>query len=233
MRRFFELLGTLRRMTEKPAKPPKVRPLSATEEDLMFHYNHSQGIFFFSLVERQLATVVSGWTGESEAGILFNAFYGIDTFRGKLEFADRYMQHRLGAGDKEAVKPWKRAYELCQKAADNRNKLAHWYSARFPNEKKGMRVVLVPPSFGPSTTFALDKRAEQPGMAPGYSLGVLGLLQIQSSAMKAFYALVAMQAIMKGNGDSFPMFINVGLPESDLNVAVEGYRAMVRASLEG
>ena len=65
--------------------------LTLADEQAMFHLHHSCAFVQFAALEQQLANMVTIWAYPPFSGTLYNSFYGIDTFRSKLEYIDRFM----------------------------------------------------------------------------------------------------------------------------------------------
>ena len=70
--------------------------LHPVEKHLLFFQEHSLAITQWAMLEQALGRLVAaGFPDRETSQAIFNAFFGIGSFRSKLEFADRYLQLRL------------------------------------------------------------------------------------------------------------------------------------------
>lgn len=148
--------------------------ISAEEEQFCFQLEHANAIQHWANVEEALASLVSDhWPKVSRAG-LYVAFYGIDSFRSKLEFADRLL-HAMINGDEKLWDEWSKLRKKVDKLSAKRNKLAHWTKATYEREKAGRRVVLEMPVRSPRA----PRQAPEALSAPIDALGVRELVEIR------------------------------------------------------
>ncbi len=198
--------------------------INQADEQQMFHIQHSRAFVAFASLEQQLAGLLTLWADEKTAEALFNAFYGIESFRSKLEFVDRFMLNHL-SGNEPGKASWKAALAACQKSADGRNKLAHWHLHGYADEKPGRRFVLIPPSINPSDKLTLDGNHLAQGKAPGYALTIYGIATMAMQMTDAFVLLLNARYAAFGLPIPFPgMQIPSGVPTFEVLVAQ--YRGM-------
>jgi len=175
--------------------------LNMGEEQLMLYHEHSKAIFQFTLLEGLLASLVTNWAEDEQGKILFNSFYGIENFRSKLEFLDRFMLNHIG-DNAEHKKAWKFALDKCKAVAQERNKLAHWYMAFYSDERPGRRIVMIPPAFNPGDSFSLDNTKAEEGKLPGYALTIHGIAGITNKITDAWMYVFRAKNLVLGVEDT-------------------------------
>ena len=106
------------------------RALSVTEETLMFAHERSTAIEMFVHIEQMLAALMSAGVDLQAATALGSAFFGIESFRGKLEFADRFVQHKV-QHQPELLALWEGARKACQAANAGRIKVVHYGQTHY------------------------------------------------------------------------------------------------------
>lgn len=120
-------------------------PLSVWEEEQIFYREHSKAITAFAYLEQELSLLCSIGVDETAGTLSRVAFFGIESFRSKLEFCARYTEQRL-KGDVGGLGEWARLHRACVRASKERNKLAHWIVRVYPNGRQaGERVALIDP----------------------------------------------------------------------------------------
>ncbi len=179
--------------------------LGLTEEELIFRMEHSQAILDFASLEEALGRVLLTSSQTLDDGIAVKTgFVGIQTFRAKLEFADRYL--RIRYKDAATIERWEATRVACENAAGGRNSLAHWPMVIYPDSKPGMRTVLAPPLRNPrklpqghEDRFLRSSRADGP--APPESIGIRRVNEIRAVARFAFVELYRFEASANGMPD--------------------------------
>ena len=176
----------------------KTVKITAEEEQFCFQLEHANAIQHWANVEQALASLVSDhWPRASRAG-LYVAFYGIDSFRSKLEFADRLL-HAMINGDGKLWDEWSTLRKKVEKLSAKRNKLAHWTRATYDREKPGRRVVLEMPVRSPRAKEVAPKGLL--GGAPDDALGVRELVEMRFQFFGVTGELWNFQEHLAGNPD--------------------------------
>lgn len=183
-------------------KNPAVPPLAPSEEQQMFYQEHSLGITQFAGLEGALATLVAAGVDTASSAAIRTAFFGIESFRSKLEFADRYIQLRL-QGEAGLLENWASTRLGCQAANMGRNKLAHWRQITYMEGLPGRRVVLIPPLLNPSSKLHLEDTDAQKGTPPRYAIGVRQLVEIRYSIFAALVQVDRFRAAAAQQDDPF------------------------------
>lgn len=135
--------------------------------------------------------MAAGIPDRESSSAFFNAFFGIESFRGKLEFADRYLQKRLADGPSELLSEWRSLEGRLDTASKARNKLAHWSLIGYSDGKPGKRYVLHPPAVKASNNWSKEI-AKADGKVPTFALGIVDLAKWR---MTFFTLVVALESI--------------------------------------
>ncbi len=170
----------------------KAPPLTPNEEQLMFYQEHSLCITQFAGLEQELAGIIALGRDRTTATALQTAFFGIESFRSKLEFVDRFVQE-LAVENRAQLDLWRDCHETTKQAQERRNKLAHWSLVVYADDIPGRRVVLVPPPLNPSHKFRKLPQKERAGTAPAYAVGVRQLTEIRLYIAHAYMKLLNFQ----------------------------------------
>lgn len=122
--------------------------LTAHEESIGFYYELGLAIATWAHVEDSLSWLYALNFGLSKFERAQIAFFSIESFRSKLQAADRTLRHRfrlpaLGA-DRLTLEFWGQAFSDLESLAKTRNKLAHYPVVIFPDARAGRRYALVP-----------------------------------------------------------------------------------------
>src|SRR4051812_19555884 len=130
-------------------------PLTLGEEQRMFAIEHSLAIIVFAELEEQVCMFVASQTEKSRNEAMKTAMYGIESFRAKLEFVDRFTRVSLHE-QPEMIERWQKVEKALRKANSQRNKLVHQSKRVFPKSIPGRRVVLIPPALSPASEDAAN-----------------------------------------------------------------------------
>src|SRR5262245_13957447 len=122
--------------------------LTASEESIGFYYELGLAITAWAHVERSLYWVVSACFTKHNAVQTGHGFFSVESFRAKLQFADRVFKSRHWP--QKHMKKWDELYALMEKQATLRNKLAHYSHMGFPTAKPGRREALLPRFVAPT-----------------------------------------------------------------------------------
>ncbi len=211
----------------KTAQPP----LSINEEQLVFGFEHSLTITQFAALEQILGDLVAAGADARSRNAVRTAFFGIESFRTKLEFADRYVQ-LLVKDSPDLLERWRIVLKACNKANIGRNHVVHYTKIVHTQEKAGRRVVLVPHPTNPSRRRATATTPEQPGAAPDDSIGVRQLVEIRYTIFAAYMAVHSFRAVASGAAD---IFATVKPPQAPtLAVITTNYRQLATmAAVQG
>jgi len=183
----------------------KAPPLQPVEEQMMFWQEHSTAIAQFAQLELGLAQLVSAGVDEGVRKAMHAAFFGIEAFRSKLEFADRFVRIRV-EGSGPLTDRWTAVHALCKRSSEGRNKLAHWVVIHHTSAKPGEQVVLVPPSMNPKDKMAAEPDWKTSQTPPSYALGVRRLVEIRYGFFDATIQLRRFLAEASGSPDPFPSY---------------------------
>lgn len=140
----------------------------------MFAIEHSMAIIVFAELEEQLCNFVAFQVGKSSSRGMKTAMYGIESFRAKLEFADRFTRVNV------ELKPgmlerWEQVFKALAVANKWRNQVVHQSKRVFAKSEPGRRVVLLPVIEAASTA--------EP--APRTAIGIRKLVEIRLLASEA------------------------------------------------
>jgi hypothetical protein len=116
--------------------------LTAYEESIGFYYELGLAITAWAHVELALYWVVSACFTKRNAVQTAYGFFSIESFRAKLQFADRVFKTKHWP--RKHMKKWDELYARMNKHAGLRNKLAHYSHVTFPTAKPGRREALLP-----------------------------------------------------------------------------------------
>jgi hypothetical protein len=116
-------------------------PITSAEEQLLFHQQHSIAITQFAILEQLLADLVASGAGLRAHNGVRAAFLCIESFRGKLEFADRLVQRRVES-ESRLLEEWQRISSACGAVNTDRNRLVHWGLITYTGGVPGRRIVL-------------------------------------------------------------------------------------------
>ena len=133
----FDEGNSMKQLRRNPLK------LGLEEERWMFHFLHSLSVTSWSAVELVLARLVLRGAPSDFANSLFPAFIGLESFRSKIDFADRYVRAKA-AEDAALVKEWSAIYEIVCTCSQERNLLAHWGLVVYEPGEIGERIALLP-----------------------------------------------------------------------------------------
>lgn len=206
----------------------KAAPLLPIEEQMMFWQEHSSSVTQFAQLEQALAALVASAFARERISrkALREAFFGIEAFRSKLEFADRYV-HALADGVPGLLGKWEPVRRKCESASQARNMLAHWLVIHVPNEKPGRRTVLVPPALRPSQKQAGLEDWQASGKLPSIALGVRQLFEIRLGIFEAMVMVERFHAAAAGRPDPFDGFPPIKAPT--LRAMTTAFRTMAKA----
>ena len=207
------------------------QPITVAEEQAMFYREHSLAIIGFAQVEEWLTILLGMCQGTAPTTALQTAFVGIDSFRAKLEFADRFVRIRK-ADNENHLAAWTRIHGYCEDANRGRNKLAHWRHRIYaPGGRPGMRAVLAPPTLNPKDAKVADSETSREGHAPKIALGVRQVAEIHGAISRASHSLTAFVFVAAGTTPlELPSYV-VRVPT--LAKMTERYRAEVDAPDDG
>lgn len=177
--------------------------VTLNEERLMFHREHSVAITQWTHIEQSLATLAAAGVplGNASAGIA-NAFFGIESFRSKLEFVDRFIQ-RLLLGRSALLSEWAAIKGRLETSAAARNKLAHWRLVSYAEAKPSRRYVLEPPGLNPSSKLAAAAAKAKGKSPPTTSLGVLEVVRIRHGIFVGHIEIQNFHARAAGQAEPF------------------------------
>jgi hypothetical protein len=122
--------------------------LTENEETIAFYHQLGLAITAWAHVEQSLCWVVSASFTKHNAVQTAHGFFSIQSFRAKLQFADRVFKSKRWP--QKHVKKWNELYVQMQKQAELRNKLAHYISRGYPFAKPGRRRALLPYFIAPT-----------------------------------------------------------------------------------
>lgn len=131
--------------------------MTSGEEHVLFLQQLGKAFAQWSNVENALRHCVIACFTKPDHNSLSLGFFSIQSFRSKLEFAEKVM-HRKLAGDppfahdwpavvkhkKVAVHDWAALVKRTESASQMRNRLAHRATKQYPQSKPGRRFVLSP-----------------------------------------------------------------------------------------
>ena len=182
------------------------RPLSISEEQLLFAQEHSAAITQFVNLEQILGDLVAAGIDKTSSRAVRTAFFGIESFRAKLEFTDRYIQLRV-SDSPELLALWANVLRACNTANTGRNQVVHYSKITYVQGEPGRRIVLVPPPANPSRRKEpLD--APREGEAPQNGIGVRRLVEIRYTIFAAFMRVSSYRDVASDMKDSL-----AGVPE--------------------
>lgn len=202
--------------------------LSMNEERALFHYVHSSAFIRWGMVELKLTVLLAADHQGNAQQAMWSSFFGIQTFAGKLAFADRYVLHRWH--DKPVVvERWKFLRAKLDAARGVRNNLAHWQLAQYGNAQPGRRLVLVPDFTKPSKDA--PKGIVWPkydGQPPATALGPIEIARWESQVNALITSLVYLKSAAIA-GDSSE-WLTWPIPEPTFEEVVTNYRHYMNAS---
>jgi hypothetical protein len=204
--------------------------LTFPEEQLLFHFQHSLGMTQFAYLEEHLAALVTAEVAGAPGAALHIAFFGIENFRSKLEFADRTMEVRLKER-KELLHEWKQLHAGHLAVSAKRNKFAHWSAMHYPSAKAGRRLVLLPHPLKPSDKNNVSLKESHAGSPPSIGLGFMALKDARIEAFDLSMRMLRFYAKITNGQDPVPTYR--GPPEMDAASVVQSFRDMLRASAAG
>lgn len=202
-------------------------PFSIVEEQFCFYEQYATALTQWASLELQLGQMVASVSGDGQSTALFNAFFGVEDFRSKLEFADRYVQV-LGQTRKELVSHWSVTKKQLQPLSETRNKLAHWQATVYSDGVLGRRQVLVPPSLKLSKRKASDDELRAKGQPLHAAIGILDLAKFRSKTLIAMLRIGALRYLGEGvNSDYNTMdAMSRQVDEPFLDQIIIDFRAM-------
>lgn len=170
----------------------EIKPLTLGEEQRMFAIEHSMAIIVFAELEEQLCNFVAFQARKSSSPGMKTAMYGIESFRAKLEFADRftraYVEGKPGMSER-----WENVAKALQTANKWRNQLVHQSKRVFPRSDPGRRVVLLSPITNAPTT----------GPSPEAAIGVRKLVEARLLASEARNRLGGIWGLLQNGRDVY------------------------------
>jgi len=126
---------------------PMSNDLTVNEESIGFYCELGRAITAWAHVELSLSWVVSACFTKHNAVQTAHGFSSIESFRSKLQFADRVFKSRHWP--QKHMKKWDELYAQMEKQARLRNKLAHYSHMGYPTAKPGRREALLPRFIAP------------------------------------------------------------------------------------
>ncbi len=196
----------------------EIPALTLAEEQRMFAIEHSMAIIVFAELEEQLCNFVAYQVGKASGAAMKTAMYGIESFRAKLEFADRLTRGYL-EGKSGMVERWDGVLSAVAKANTRRNKLVHQSRRVFPKSEPGLRVVLI--------RVVDDAPTTRP--APADAIGVRKLVESRFLASQARNQLGGLWGLLKNGRDVFEDVAPLKPPK--LHDMVAEYRRSTLANL--
>ena len=125
--------------------------LTENEETIGFYHQLGLAITAWAHVEQSLCWVVSASFTKHNAVQTAHGFFSIQSFRAKLQFADRVFKSKRWP--QKHVKKWNELCAQMQKQAELRNKLAHYISRGYPAAEPGRRRALIPRFIAPTKYY--------------------------------------------------------------------------------
>jgi hypothetical protein len=95
----------------------------------------------WSAVERSLLEVLNFCFSEREFDLIVPGYYAVQGFDQQVAFVHEIVVRKLD--NDEVRRRWITIKNRARKAAESRNKLAHWQSMAFPHEVPGRHAALV------------------------------------------------------------------------------------------
>lgn len=180
--------------------------VSLEEERWMFHFLHSSAITAWATVEIMLARLVVYGVPATHANSLFPAFAGLESFRAKLDFADRYV--RSSTTEKpELVANWESVYDTLAKCSQDRNQLAHWGIVEYAPGEIGARFALLPISIKPGSKIEVQSKKRRDVFdAPDYAIHLRRLEEIRLGVDHAVTCAARFAATLHGAADPMPNY---------------------------
>jgi hypothetical protein len=171
--------------------------LTENEERVGFYYELGLTITAWANVEQSLCWVVSACFTKHNAVQTDNGFFSIESFRAKLQFADRVFKtkHR----PRRHMKKWDELYKQMEKQARLRNKLAHYISRGYPNAKPGRRMALLPRVIAPT-----KYRQRVPSPPPGEALCIRDIVHARYKFNALAFSLELLSFALKRQKSSLP-----------------------------
>jgi hypothetical protein len=133
-----------------------------------------------------------------EPATLMSAFYAIESFRNRLNFANALIVAFLQSEEERAT--WSALRDRVDRASIKRNRLAHWQVARYRQGKPGRRIVLQKwgaPGALPNTIYPT-------GSAPSASLGVVTIVEYQLEFIYLHHRLADFARSLNGEPEIMP-----------------------------
>lgn len=195
----------------------------------MFAIEHSLAITVFAELEDQMCMFVAFQAGKASGAAMKSAMYGIESFRAKLEFVNRFTRIFLD-GKPDMIDRWEKVHSALGKANSWRNQIVHQSKRVFPKSTPGRRVVLVSPVVRPSSGHAAKVKAVTTGEpAPDDAIGVRNIVEARLLASEARNRLGSVWGLMQKGRDVYEGHPPLKAPK--LEELVKEYRRSARANL--
>lgn len=192
--------------------------LTLGEEQRMFAIEHSMAIIVFAELEEQLCNFVAFQAGKSRSRGMKTAMYGIESFRAKLQFAERFT--RVFVEDKPGMlERWEKVSKALLNANKWRNQVVHQSKRVFPQSDPGKRVVLV----------QVVENATTAEPSPELAIGLRKLVEIRLLASEARNKLGSIWGLLANGRDVYEGHASLKAPK--LEEMVAEYRRSALATL--
>jgi len=171
--------------------------LTASEESIGFYYELGLAITAWAHVEQSLCWVVSACFTKHNAVQTDYGFFSIESFRAKLQFADRVFKTKHWP--RKHMKKWDELYEQMEKQARLRNKLAHYIHRGYPTAKPGRREALLPRFIAPT-----KYRQRVPSPPSGEALCIRDIVHARYKFNALAFSLEFLSYALKRQKSSLP-----------------------------
>lgn len=171
-----------------------MKKMNSTEEQVLFFFYHAVALQAWSMVEHAVARLAASSVEGATAAKLFSAYYGIDSFRSKLEFTARMIASDLD-GNTKLKDEWKLLRTAIESASSLRNKLAHWHAVPQPSGGPGSVWHLLRPTLSPR----IAKMTNQP------TIKLMDLVRAQIQFRRLQVETENFNSHCRGQGDYMPL----------------------------